>query len=547
MWLIIPAALFLASVAVTQPPYMGDSMDYIDDIHAAWSGSAAHETLWEFGHILWRPLGYWFSSLFVAFIPNGIAWTPQLKIFSGLMLFSLIAGLAGTLLIYTLSRRLSGSRLAAVVASMLFVWGDAVLAYSQTATPYIPALALLLAGLCWQLTSFQHGRSGLVGPACLFGVAALFWFPFAMAIPAASCAGRFIRLPGGEQRGMSWRQCILSCAIAVAVLFAGIMVSAWLAGIRSVPEAVSWVASSGHGTQQNRRWLRAISGFSRLLIDLDQEGVYLKRLVFRDPFYPETVIGAFRSGLWKVGAFYSFIAGVVYLAWRSAERKSCIPLAIGFAAGVFAAVVVFEPSSPERLLPVLPFLVMALSAGWRSSWRWAAPLRAGIGVFVILLAMLNFPNFEWRRSAGHRQAQAQADDFRKHAQAHDLMLVTTMSEPVVRLLQTPFDPVNRLGAIRYSLILNPIDNKDAAAWRRIVAHTILRDWGLGNNVWVMSSVLFDRPNKGSLWTEGDNPAVHWRDVPAFFRTLEFDAETSAGNGFARLRRSPANRERLARE
>lgn len=462
------------------------------------------------------------------------------------MLFSLIAGLAGTLLIYTLSRRLSGSRLAAVVASMLFVWGDAVLAYSQSATPYIPALALLLAGLWWQLTSLQRGGSGVAGPPCLFGIAALFWFPFAMAIPAASCAGRYIGLPGGVKRGMSWRQCVLSCVIAVAVLSAGIMVAAWLAGIRSVPEAVSWVASSGHGMRQNRRWIRAISGFSRLLIDLDQEGVYLKRLVFHDPFYPVTVIEAFRSGLWKIGAFYSFIGGVVYLVWRSAERKSCIPLVIGFVAGVFAAVVVFEPSSPERLLPVLPFLLIALSAGWSSSWRWAAPLRGGIGVFAILLALLNFPNFEWQRSADHRWAQAQAEDFRKHAKPRDLMLVTTMSEPVVRLLESPFDPANRLGPIRYSSILNPVD-KDAAAWRQTVAHTILRNWGLGNDVWVTGSVFFDRPNKGSLWTEGDNPAIHWRDVPAFFRTLEFDAGTAAGDPFARLRQSPANRERLARE
>ncbi len=70
IWLIMPAALFLASVAVTQAPFMGDSIYYVADIHAVRSGSAAHETLWEFGHILWRPLGYWFSSLFVGWIPN---------------------------------------------------------------------------------------------------------------------------------------------------------------------------------------------------------------------------------------------------------------------------------------------------------------------------------------------------------------------------------------------------------------------------------------------------------------------------------------------
>jgi hypothetical protein len=239
-----------------------------------------------------------------------------------------------------------------------------------------------------------------------------------------------------------------------------------------------------------------------------------------------------------------FVASVACLAWRSAGRKSCIPLTAGAAVGAFAAVVVFEPSSPERLLPVLPFLLIALSAGWSSSWKWAPLIRAGIAAFALLLVVLNLPSFEWQHSAEHQHALSQMDDFREHAKPADVMLVMTASEPVLRLVERPFDPANRLGLIRCYWVLDPID-KDAAAWHRTVAHRVLETWHSGHDVWVSKSAFSDRPQPSSLWVEGDNPAVHWRDVPAFFRSLELDAETSPG--FALIRQSPANRERLAHE
>jgi hypothetical protein len=540
VWWLVPVALFVISMALTEPPFAGDSIIYVNQIAAVRDGTAPQATLWEFGHILWRPVAYALSGLFVSFIPNAIAWTPWLKIMSGMILMNLLGGLLATVLIYAFSLRFSGSVVAAIVASVLWVWGDAVLAYSQTGAPYIVAVAILLAGLWWQA---GERPGNVAGPAFLFGLTALFWFPFAVAIPAASCAARFLAFPGSTRRKMSWPECLLSAVISGAVVLAGVGAAAWLAGVRSEPELVAWAVSAGHGMQQNRRWIRAVSGFPRLLIDPGPDGVYLKRFVLHDPYYPVSAIGVLRHSLWKVGVFYAFAASLALLVWQSAARRSSVLLAIAAAAGIFAAVVVFEPSSPERLLPVLPFFLIALSAAWNSQWRWAAALRVAIGGFAALLVILNLPAFEWGHSAEHRQAEIQLEEFRQHAKPQDLMLVATMFEPTVRLMLNPFEPINRDGAIHCAWILDPI-RKDAADWRRKAADEILANWQSGNDVWVTTAALAERPDASSQWVEGDNPAVHWREVPAFFNGLEFDPGTSV-SGFERLLPSPGNRERLA--
>lgn len=545
-WWILPAAVFLASIALTQPPFIGDSIPYSDQITAVRNSTAAPGTLWEFGHILWRPLGFWLSGWVAPAIPNSMAWTPQLKVLRILVMLNEAAGLVGALLVYLLSLRLSRSLHAAAVVLVLYVWGDAALAYSQSGAPYMVALALLLAGLWWQVTARIPGAGAMLGSACLFCAAALLWFPFAIAIPAAACARRFISVSEKPEPEVSWGKCILCLVSCGGLLLAGIFAAAWLAGVRSVPDLTVWIVSAGHGMQQNRRAIRAVSGFSRLLIDLGQDGVVMKRLVLHDPYFPVSVLDAIRSSLWKVGVFYWFVAGLVWLVWRSPGRRALIPLAIAASAGAFAAVVVFEPSSPERLLPVLPFALIALASGWNAPWKRAPLVRAGIDVFALMLLVLNLPSFEWRHSAEYKQAETRLDDFRRRAKPADIMLVMTPWEPILRLTGRPFDSANRQGPILCYWVLDPID-KDAAEWRKTVARRILENWNENHDMWLSDSAFYSRPEASSLWVEGDNPTPHWRDVPVFFRTLQFDGQTSAQNWFLRIRRSQENREILSRE
>jgi hypothetical protein len=46
------------------------------------------------------------------------------------------------------------------------------------------------------------------------------------------------------------------------------------------------------------------------------------------------------------------------------------------------------------------------------------------------------------------------------------------------------------------------------------------------------------------WVEGDDPAVRWREIPAFFEQFDFDRSTELPDGFERFARSGKNREIL---
>ena len=78
----------------------------------------------------------------------------------------------------------------------------------------------------------------------MYGLAALFWFPFALVIPAASCA-RILApkaLSGGS--GMSWGQAFQCALLSGALLGAGIGTAAIMAR-RSFLPAVALLGKFG--------------------------------------------------------------------------------------------------------------------------------------------------------------------------------------------------------------------------------------------------------------------------------------------------------------
>jgi hypothetical protein len=538
--------LFLVSTALTQSPFISDSPYYCADVVKVLNHRAPASGLWESGHILWRPLAYVSSPLFFGLIPDRVAWTPILKICYGLTLINLMCGLVSTMLVYDLCRRLMGNGLVALIPALLFVWGDAVLAYSQSGASYIAGLAILILGIWWQVTSRSTGAAATLGPPVLFGVAALFWLPYSIAIPAACCARRFVPIPGEKGPRMTWGQIFASAFAAGAVMVAGVGAAALLAGAHSLPQGLSWLTAAGHGMRQNRQAIRAISGCSRLFFDLGADGVYLKRFLFHDPYHPVSAAGLIRQSLWKVAFFYIFVACVILLTWRSKTgRRTLAPLALATALALVAAILVFEPSSPERFLPVLPFLLLSTAAGWDSRWRLARFPRMAVCLFAVLLPAANFPSFVGASSRVHQQLVTQLTEFRGSATPGDAVISVTMAEPLEQLIQRPFDPLNRAGELHTLWAVDVMSGAAGAQWASRVARFALASWDNGEAVWVEKAALAGAPADRLLWVEGDNPNVHWRDVPSFFRTFEFDKDSGGTDGFLRLSRSAGNEARLA--
>lgn len=540
----VPALLFVLSILLTRPAFLGDSFNYVNEILRAMLGTAPASTLWEAGHILWRPVGYILSPLFLRLIPNQIAWTPALQIGAGLIAVNICCAVVCAVLIYDLSRHLMGSHAWAVLPTLLFVWSDAILSYSRSATAYIPALALLIIGLWWQLTADTIRGSSLVGPACLFALAALFWLPFAVVIPAACCARRFIELPNIPKRCLSWNQVLLSLVIAGTLLASGIALAALLGGVRSTPHFAAWMVASGHDLRQDRQLVRAISGCTRLFLELGTDGVYMKRFVFHDPYFPVSTLSLIRHSLLKLGLFYLFIGSVVVMAWRSpGPRNTLAPFALAVAPSLLFAIVVFEPSSPERFLPVLPFLLITLAAALGPSSQ-PILLRALVCFFPLLLPVMNFLALEPRLSMNYHQALAQLNTLRQMADPDDVILALTISEPIVQFDNLhPFDEFNRAPRVRILWAIDP-RAADPSRWPIRFAQSVQQYWREGHNVWVDKAALADRPADYLLWTEGDAENLHWRDIPNFFHSLTYDADTGNTDGFLRISHSVGNQERL---
>lgn len=539
-WPLAPILVFLVAIAVTQPPFIGDGLYYCDDVVGVLQHSAPAASLWEAGHILWRPLAYVFSPLFLALIPDRVAWTPSLKIGYGLMLFSLASGLFAAILIYDLSRRLMMSARAAFIPLLLFVWGDGVLAYTQAATAYLPGFAILTMGIWWQICGRRTSRGSLVGPALLYGIAGLFWLPYVLAIPAA-CACDLVQLPGEPPQRLSWGRFFLSGFIAGGLVLGGVGLAAALADVHSVAQGSTWLIAAGHGMHQTRQAVRAITGASRLFLDLGADGVYFKRFLFHDPYHPVTAAALIVHNILRPAFFYCFLGASVFLAWRNRNgQRLLILLGLAGLPTLAAAILIFEPSSPERFFPVLPFLLLTVGAGWISRGRGSQPAKIMICLFALLLPAMNAPTFFEAFSGQHRKAAKQVMEFRAKASPNDNLVALMLSEPIVELpTQRPFDPLNRPSPVNSIWALRLMEN-DAEKWPAVVARYVLESWDRGKAAWVEKAALADTPVDRLLWVEGDNPQVHWRDVPPFFRSLEFDSDSGSPDGFLRVAHTEKN-------
>lgn len=539
-WRIAPLLLFSIAAAVTTPPFAGDSSIYCHDVVRVVQHAAPTSTLWEPGHVLWRPLGYVLAPLLFAAVPNRVAWTPELKIGYGYMLLNLAFGMLAAVLMTDLCRRMGRSRAAAAIAAVLFVCADGILAYSQSESSYIVGMGIFIAGLWWHLAR-PASKFSIAGPGVLFGVTALFWLPYLIAIPAACCARKLYLWTPGDRRNITWFAVVLQAMAAGGVVAAGVALATVMAEVHSVPAWIAWIQASGHGMHQNHQGLRAITGCSRLFIDLGSDGIYLKRFLFHDPYHPVGALGLIAHCVWRPAFFFLFMGATVLLAWNSrAGRRSLAVLALAVVPALVAAIFVFEPSSPERFFPVLPFLLLSIAAAWRSDWRFAPLARAVVCLFAILLPVMNAPTFIDAFSGWRRPAQAQAGEFRAAAAPDDALIALLITEPLVDLANDhPFDSLNRAGAIRSWWALDLMDNR-AQLWPDRVARFVMANWAGGHAAWVEKAALADRPADRLLWVEGDNPQVHWRGVPAFFRTLDFDKDSGSPDGFLRIAHSAGN-------
>ena len=540
---IIPLAYALL-LALTKSVNVGDTRWYARQIvsYAKGDSGAGGNQLWEFGHLIWRPLGYLLYRTVHWFTGGVLGWSDYLTARTSLVAISVICGLLLALTIASLATQVSGSWGVGLVTAVLLVYGNAFLTMAPAGSSYIPGLLFLTLALRISVA----GRPSALWMGVSLGLAVTLWFPYVLSIPgavlAAFCWNRSewrFRGPETRQRLRLLLVTLLITGAVIAVLYgAGILAL----GLHSPGDFGRWVRESQHGWTQNRTALRLVSGLPRAFISMGQDTILFKRFALHDPYAPVTIVSLVFSSLWKLLLFYGAMFCLILALVRRGENSAIAIVAAG-ALPVLAFALYFESGSLERFLALYPFLALSLAVvlAFRPI-AWAARV---LLLFLIIAGVSNVYD-AWRPRVERQVEQelSRASSIQRAARGGQVWLMS-LSDPLYWAVDAlPFE--NQGG--RRELRLDPvaqIGTESVAHWRLGFARLTLDAWDSGKPVWMSKRLLSSRPRPEWGWTEGDDPRVSWQALTTFARGLATDREAGGEDGFVRLADTPANRHMLA--
>jgi len=533
----IIAFAYVLLLALTKSVNVGDTRWYARQIVSYTTGQ-----LWEFGHLIWRPLGYLAYRSIHWFTGGVLGWSDYLTARTSLVAISVICGLALALTLGSLAKCVSASPGVGLLTAVLVLYGSAFLAMAPAGSSYIPGLLFLTLALRVGVSR----RPSAWGMGLYSALAVTLWFPYVLSIPgvllAAFCWNRSEwRLSGPETRRRL--RLILIAALttgAMVALFYGAAVLAL--PIHSPHDFGQWVRESQHGWQQNRTALRLVSGLPRAFISMGRDTILFKRFALHDPYAPVTIADLALSGVWKLFLFYGAV-GCLVLALLRVRNKAALAILAAGTLPVLAFALGFESGSLERFLALYPFIALAVASVLAT-----VPVRRTarvIVLFFIIAAVSNVYN-AWRPRVERqvRQELGRASSIENVARGGQVWLMSLTDALYWAVDALPFE--DRSG--EHELHLDPVvqfGTEGVAHWQQGFATLTLQRWDSGGPVWMSRRLLAERPRPEWGWAEGDDPRVPWRTLTTFTRSLQTDQEVGGDDGFVRLADTPTNRHSLA--
>src|SRR5262249_50797939 len=153
------AIIYIFATWFTNAHFMADTGGYIVSI-LAYDGVSEYvaenpvvgdfhseNPFWDFGHLLWRPLGLVLYKTLGPLSKFLVGSDPGINVVFLLMALNFVAGLVCVLLLHSLVMRITGNLLAANLAAIAFIFSHGFLNFAQTGSAYITGLALLLSGI----------------------------------------------------------------------------------------------------------------------------------------------------------------------------------------------------------------------------------------------------------------------------------------------------------------------------------------------------------------------------------------------------------------
>jgi hypothetical protein len=524
---------YLLATWFTNAFYSGDTPDYAYSI----LGMTIINDFWEFGHLLWRPLGWLLSTalrpvtqLIVG--PNDVA-----NVVFVLMAINWVAGLASALLLRAIVGIVTKPDWAANLITVAFICSNSVLNFAQTGSSYIPGLSLLLLGIYFLLADQghpkHHRRSALLSGLSLGG-AVCFWVPYVFVIPAVLAMPLLLFDTNGHRRKLVVGTGLAFCC-AVALAYTVIILHL---GIRNLTDLRAWIAISHH-EMEVMGFSRVILGIPRSFINMGNDGMLFKRFLMNDPFAPVSVFDLVQLGLWKFMAFYLFLSSLVVSLLLSARGRQFLWFLVLSFVPLLVLATLFDGGATERYLPLYPALFLALA--YSLSNRSRLLLKSISAAFVVAAMIVNLNAMS--TFALNRQQEssiARIKDLHPLLSRESRVVLPSWQDDLINFKRNfPFNPINLDGNFwYYSLIVH--GTAQTSRWREDFASQVANIWSRGGEVWVSKRVFSPRPLPAWNWVEGADSRVSWSDIHTFFSEFDVGHPVGDEDGFVLLMHSSKN-------
>jgi hypothetical protein len=534
----VAVSTYLIATLLTSAHFTGDTLDYAASVAAYQRGQ--YLQFWEFGHLLWRPLGWLLLQIFA---PVLVPATGDLRlaatyIFTGI---SWLAGLGTVLSLSAILRRFCPQTRIVNFTIIVFSFSHGFLNFAQTGPPYIASLLAMVLSL-YVLLRKDNGQLLSLTDGIVAGVAIAlmiaFWLPFIVVVPAILAA----RLLLSTSRVEDLKVVIgAGCFAGLLVIMLYLVVAMWPLGIRNVGDFLAWQKQTTGRTVQDKGLARAAFGFPRSFIYMGNDGMTLKRYLVRDPYNPVTTLDLLRLSLWKIALFYLCVASLLGSLLRSARGRRLLILLLISAVPVLGVAIYWQGGDIERYLPLYPMVFMALTF-ILSDQRSKLILNGVAVLFFVCAAATNLHalSFQKQNERQEKIAARIADLIPNLKPSSRLFVVNYQDELYSFSRDFPFNPINASKQLTVNSLLE-VGAKDAPRWRQDFASAARTVWREGGDVWITRRLLEPRPLLDWNWVEGDDRRVSWADLYNFISKLEIADSAHGDDGFVQVLNSAQTR------
>lgn len=536
---LLAALFYCVATWFTAAYFSADAADYARSM-AEIRSSGDLKSLFEFGHLLWRPIAYplWLlgGAVSSTYFDASVVGARHV-----LDVLAWLGGLLGAISMVGLLRALGVRGGVLALATAAFVLSQGFLNFAQTGTSYGAGLGCLVAGLWFLAISGtrapEHGAqrwAALGGVAIAFSV--LVWFLFLWAVPAALLVPVIFF---GNTRENRRRVLVAtaSCAVAGAGTYAAVLAAL---GLTSPSAIATWVSSAGHGLEPAQGLARVIYGLPRAVINMGTDGLMVKRYLLKDPFNPVTPADIARLSLWKVALFYvAALAAVLVLLRTPRGRQALLYLALAAIPAIGFAIKWYG-GDLERYLSILPALFVAVAfalerVGFRRFAAWP------IVALVLAMAAVNLRAMSASGLAHDQTAVLERlGDLPERLPPEHLLVTSYWHDELVNLVRSYPERVNATGRPLHVYAAVTPGGPEVPTWQKELATRMLAVWDRGGEIWFARRALAPRPRREWIWAEGDDPRISWTAFPTFFSALRYSRETGGADGFLLLEHNADN-------